>query len=148
MVPTDYVVLQQVPLTSSGKIDRGALPPPQRHNQPAAAMPAQSGLERAIAGVWQDVLQLPAVGPHDRFFALGGNSLLLVRVLDRMRSQLGLTLSLTDLFRYPSIHAVVQHLSAAATDVAALDGDADARAAKQTRARLLARQRASMRAAS
>jgi hypothetical protein len=89
---------------------------------------------------------MKAVGIHDRFFSLGGNSLLLMRVLDRLRSRLGLTLSLTDLFQYSSIHALVQHLSAAGDDAESSD-DAAARAAKQTRARTRAKRQVATRIA-
>ncbi|MBE9178535.1 amino acid adenylation domain-containing protein [Oculatella sp. LEGE 06141] len=113
MIPSVFVPLDAMPLTPNGKIDRRALPLPQtiRPNLDTAYIMPQTELEQAIAQIWQEVLQLETVGIHDNFFELGGHSLLLIQVNTRLRSQLQADLSILDLFRYPTIHAIAQHLS-------------------------------------
>jgi hypothetical protein len=109
-------------LTPSGKIDRHALPLPQRSRpslETDLVLP-DSNLEQQIAQVWQKVLQLDVVGIHDNFFDLGGHSLLIVQVYNHLRSQIAqstecfhslMNLSLVDLFQYPTIHTLSQYLS-------------------------------------
>jgi acyl carrier protein len=67
-------------------------------------------VERAIAGIWQEVLRVERVGLYDNFFDLGGHSLLLVRVLDRVRQALPGEPTMLDLFRYPTVAALARHL--------------------------------------
>ncbi|MFJ5639640.1 amino acid adenylation domain-containing protein [Streptomyces sp. NPDC093223] len=107
MVPTAFVPLERLPLTVNGKLDRAALPAPatrQEHPDPAAppATPPRTAAERRIAEAWCAALDLPQVGVHDNFFALGGDSITAIRVVARVR-EAGLTISVEELYRHPSV---------------------------------------------
>jgi hypothetical protein len=112
MIPAAYVWLRALPLTRNGKLDRAALPPPgvARPELQTRYAPPQDQLERTVAHVWREVLQLDSVGREDNFFDLGGRSLLLVRVHSHLRRAIGDQLSILDLFRYPTISAIAAHL--------------------------------------
>lgn len=115
MLPSAYVLLEKLPVTTSGKVDRRSLPAPEQQNhEPLAAagyVAPQSDIERAIAAVWQAVLQLDKVGMHDNFFDLGGNSLLLARVHRQLRAAFAQELSMIDLFQRPTIFDLAAYLS-------------------------------------
>jgi amino acid adenylation domain-containing protein len=115
MVPASVVVLDALPLSANGKVDRRALPEPGQAAPPARApfVAPSSDRERLIAEIWRDVLQLPRVGIHDNFFELGGNSLHMVRAHARLQAILGPELRMTDLFRHPTVGALAAHLGAA-----------------------------------
>ena len=113
MVPAVIVMLDEMPLTPSGKLDRRALPAPDKSRPElsgALVMP-QSDTEKLIAQVWIEVLQLEEVGIHDNFFELGGNSLLLIQVHKKLIASFGAGLPTVALFQYPTIYALAQHLS-------------------------------------
>ena len=103
MIPTIVVALPALPRTSSGKIDRRALPEPDPVVRPAAIVAPRNATEEAIAAIWCEVLEMAVVGIHDDFLALGGHSLKATRVASRMARDLGLHVSLTDVFRHPTI---------------------------------------------
>ncbi|MEZ4694959.1 MAG: LLM class flavin-dependent oxidoreductase [Rhodothermales bacterium] len=116
MVPSQFVVLASFPRTPNGKLDRNALAkqtPKSRTTEakPAATVAPESDLETTIAGVWKDVLEADSVGVTDNFFDIGGHSLLAVQVNARLSEVLGQTLSLIDLFRYPTIRTFAAHLA-------------------------------------
>ena len=125
MVPTHYVGLAALPRTPNGKIDRNALPAPDRVapvSQDAFVAP-EEGLETRIAAIWRDVLKLDAVGSLDNFFDAGGHSLLAVQIHRRLTADLQCQLALTDIFRFPTIRTLAAHLaSGTADDLAARDG--------------------------
>ncbi len=130
MTPSAVVVVERMPLTPNGKIDRQALPAPDRTRQESAApfVAPASALETTIAGVWRTLLGLERVGTGDNFFDLGANSLLMVRAHSELRAALDRPLSLVDLFRFPSVAALAGHLGRATADTAVLDrGQARAR---------------------
>ncbi|MBD2773823.1 amino acid adenylation domain-containing protein [Iningainema tapete] len=110
MMPAAIVMLDQMPLTPSGKIDRRALPQPDLSRPLAGAlvMP-QSETEKLIASVWQEVLQLE-VGIYDNFFELGGNSLLVIQVHKKLIQIFGAGLPIVTLFQHPTVHALAQYL--------------------------------------
>jgi amino acid adenylation domain-containing protein len=90
MVPGLVVLLDEVPLTPNGKVDKSALPDPFRHTSATAEYVApRTSMERLIAGIWGDVLKIDRVGAHDNFFELGGHSLLSLRVVAAVESQSG-----------------------------------------------------------
>ena len=126
MVPSNYVVLRDLPRTPNAKIDRNALPSPESVNRvatPAAPPVAPAGeLETVIAGIWREVLKLPAVGVQDNFFDLGGHSLLAVQVHSRLKRSLERELSITDLFRFPTIRGLAGYLGGEADGVAVQSG--------------------------
>ncbi|HEX6862896.1 MAG TPA: amino acid adenylation domain-containing protein, partial [Thermoanaerobaculia bacterium] len=110
MVPATFTLLPELPLTPNRKVDRKALPAPDRGAEEAAFVAPETDLEREIAAVWQEVLGVPKVGLHDNFFELGGHSLLLVRLHSRLQETLKADLSLMDLFSHPNVQAQAEHL--------------------------------------
>ena len=99
MVPAAFVHLETLPLTPSGKIDRRALPAPERQEKEAADFVAPRHLsEERIAAIWCDLLGVDRVGPYDDFFALGGHSLLLPQLLHRLRATFQVEIPLRLLF--------------------------------------------------
>jgi hypothetical protein len=111
MVPTAWVALDELPLTSSGKLDRKALPAPQRRALGESRYePPQGEIEQALAQMWQQLLQVPKVGRQDDFFELGGNSLLAMHFISTVRSELRFELPLPELFMYPRLRQVAERL--------------------------------------
>jgi amino acid adenylation domain-containing protein len=110
MLPSAFVVLDALPMTPSGKVDRRALPAPQSSDAPAATAPL-SRRERAVAEIWREVLGADAIGPDDNFFDLGGNSLLLIRLAGRLKDELGSTATAVDLFRFPTVRSLAAYLA-------------------------------------
>lgn len=112
MVPAHIVPMTAFPLTPNRKIDRKALPAPQAVVSPTQAFVApEAGVAAQIAAVWQRVLGVPKVGARDNFFALGGHSLLAVQAHREIKAALGATtLSITDIFRFPTLQALAGHL--------------------------------------
>ena len=113
MVPAVFEMLDAWPLTPNGKVDVKALPTPASIRPSLATdyVAPQSDLEHKLALIWQEVLKVEKVGTQDNFFDLGGNSLLIAQAHQRLQTELGLQLSLVDLFRYPSIGLLAQRLS-------------------------------------
>ncbi|WP_122386112.1 amino acid adenylation domain-containing protein, partial [Pseudomonas savastanoi] len=101
MVPTHFIVLDKMPLTANGKLDRKALPAPDASQLQAAYIAPQGELEQQLAAIWADVLKVEQVGRSDNFFELGGHSLLAVQMLVRVREQLQREVGLKDLFEQP-----------------------------------------------
>ncbi|AKJ30063.1 non-ribosomal peptide synthetase [Caldimonas brevitalea] len=101
MVPSAFVVLDNPPLTPSGKVDRQALPAPDWNSLQTQQFEAPRGAaEQALAAIWQEVLQIERVGRHDSFFALGGHSLLAVQLIERLR-QAGWQAEVATVFNHP-----------------------------------------------
>ncbi len=113
MVPSAFVVLDSLPLTANGKINRRALPAPEstRPQLDAAYIKPETAAEQHIAAIWQTVLSLETVGIHDNFFELGGHSLLIAGVHRELQNQFEQSLSIIDLFQYPTIHLLAKHLT-------------------------------------
>ena len=109
MVPSRFVVLERMPLTSSGKIDRLALPvPPKLDGQ--AVTPARDELEQQLARIWEELLDVSNPGIQDDFFAMGGHSILAIRLLALIRDRFGMELPLATLLQAPTIEALAQIL--------------------------------------
>ncbi|QBF27506.1 amino acid adenylation domain-containing protein [Pseudomonas tructae] len=111
MVPAHLLFIEQLPLTSNGKLDRKALPLPDASQLQQAYVAPQSELEQRIAAIWQEVLKLERVGLADNFFELGGHSLLVVNVVSRIQLEEGLKLSPQLLFQYPTLGTFVEQLA-------------------------------------
>ena len=107
MVPTHLILLEAMPLTANGKLDRKALPKPDAAQLQGAYVAPVSELEQQLAAIWADVLKVEQVGLTDNFFELGGHSLLATQVVSRVRQQLGLELSLRNLFESADLAAFV-----------------------------------------
>jgi acyl carrier protein len=130
MVPAAFILLAALPRDANGKLDRRALPAPggERPELAAAYAAPRTAGERRIAALWSELLGVERVGIHDHFFALGGNSLLVVRLRSRLEKLLGRELSIVELFRHPTVAALAAHLErpagAAATAAAGTLRDA------------------------
>jgi amino acid adenylation domain-containing protein len=112
MIPSSFVVLGQLPRNRSGKIDRRRLPHPglaRGESEVSSATPGTE-LELIIAGVWGEVLDVEHPGVHEKFFDLGGDSLLIIRVRSRLEALLRRPISIVDLFRYPTVHSLALFL--------------------------------------
>ncbi|AUX23898.1 peptide synthetase [Sorangium cellulosum] len=146
MVPAPILVLERMPLSPSGKVDRRALPAPEQLEAPARAVaPPRTDLERTIAALWRDALSVPQVGIHDNFFDLGGHSLSLAKVHSRLREEVGRALPMLVLFQHPTIASLAEALSqdssaSPAPEAGERDGER-ARAAQQRRGEIFARRR-------
>ncbi|WP_158250797.1 non-ribosomal peptide synthetase, partial [Xanthomonas albilineans] len=116
MLPNAYVYLETFPLTPNGKLDRKALPAPDADALATQAYLAPEGeRETQLADLYRELLGVEQVGGHDNFFALGGHSLLGVRLISRIRSTLGLELPLATLFAQPRLADLAQALDNVAT---------------------------------
>ncbi|MFI5618575.1 amino acid adenylation domain-containing protein [Streptomyces sp. NPDC051567] len=114
MVPSAIVVLEALPLTPNGKVDRKALPDQTAVQESAGGRIApRNAVEETIAGVWSEVLGVDGFGVDDDFFALGGNSILSVRAVSRMRKALGIKLSPRVLFDTPTVAALAASVATA-----------------------------------
>jgi len=112
MVPAAFVMLEKMPLTANGKVDRRALPAPA-HVRPALGTPLatpQNPTQQTIVGIWAATLGLDEVGIEDDFFDLGGNSLLATQVIARLRDTFQVELPLRDLFETPTIAGLAEDI--------------------------------------
>ncbi len=103
MLPADFVLLPALPRTPNGKLDRKALPAPERPAGEPGQAAYGTAVEELLAGLWADLLDVERPGPEDNFFARGGHSLLAVRLLARVRDLLGAELPLTAVFEAPTL---------------------------------------------
>ncbi|QDQ90991.1 amino acid adenylation domain-containing protein [Rhodococcus sp. WB9] len=115
MVPTRIVVLEEFPLGPNGKLDRRALPSPQFEARKYRA--PETASEVAVATAFGDALGIDRVGADDNFFELGGNSLLAVRVLNRLGSETGVEVPLRTLMSDPTPHSIAQRMDSGEPDV-------------------------------
>ncbi|MFN6470969.1 MAG: amino acid adenylation domain-containing protein [Nostoc sp. SerVER01] len=113
MLPSVFVELKALPLTTNGKVDRRALPIPDgdRPELEEVYVAPRSEMEQAIAKVWQEVLQLENVGINDNFFDLGGHSLLIVQVNNQLRTIFQQDIPVVTMFQNPTIHSLAGYLS-------------------------------------
>ncbi|MFT3812143.1 MAG: LLM class flavin-dependent oxidoreductase [Acidovorax sp.] len=114
MVPAHFMTVDEFPLTPNRKIDRKALPAPTQttlRERTEAFVAPENEIEGKIAEIWSRVLGVPNIGAKDNFFALGGHSLLAVQAHREIRQALNTTrLSITDIFRFPTLSALAAHL--------------------------------------
>ncbi|WP_055108263.1 non-ribosomal peptide synthetase [Paenibacillus ihumii] len=112
MVPAVIMQLERLPLNASGKVDRRSLPEPD-WAQASTSIYAEpeSELETALVGLWQEVLGVQRLGIDDDFFERGGHSLKATMLIARIYKQLGREVLLRELFRYPTVRQLAEHLS-------------------------------------
>ncbi|MEW5926736.1 MAG: amino acid adenylation domain-containing protein [Gemmatimonadota bacterium] len=111
MVPAAFVLLEALPLTPHGKVDRRALPAPDGTQRSAASeyVPPRGLVEEALAGAWAETLGVERVGARDNYFALGGDSMRAIQLLARARER-GVPFSLQDLFRHQTVAELAAHV--------------------------------------
>ncbi|HWN42415.1 MAG TPA: amino acid adenylation domain-containing protein [Thermoanaerobaculia bacterium] len=103
MVPSAVMVLDALPLTAQGKVDRRALPPPPDGRVETEAVPPRNEVEEVVAGIWSELLGAGPVGVHHNFFALGGHSLKATQVISRLRGIFRVELPARFLFEEPTV---------------------------------------------
>jgi acyl-coenzyme A synthetase/AMP-(fatty) acid ligase len=118
MTPSAFVVLESLPLTPSGKIDRKALPAPSTF-RPQLLVPyfaPRDGIETTIAGIWEEALGIKGVGVYDNFFELGGHSMLLVQIHAKLTEIFQDKITIVNLFEYPTIDSLVGFMTSGQTE--------------------------------
>ncbi|MBC2876489.1 MULTISPECIES: non-ribosomal peptide synthetase [Streptomyces] len=114
MLPTVYTPLDALPLTVNGKVDVAALPAPVESTEPAAheapGDAPEGEAETLIAAVWSEVLGRERVGADDDFFAMGGHSLIALRVVARLKKQFGIAMSTREVYRHPRLRDLARHV--------------------------------------
>jgi aspartate racemase len=142
MIPSHFVMLRDLPLTSIGKVDRRLLPAPdlQRPMLEQAYVAPRTSVEGLLAGIWREVLGLERIGVHDSFFALGGHSLMATRLVSRIRDTFHVELPLRRVFEAPTVAEMamllVQDEAAAEDRVERLLDELDAMSDEEVRQRL------------
>ncbi len=113
MVPSAFVVLENLPLTSNGKVNRRALPTPEENrfilNQPF--VPPSTPAEEVLAAMWTEILGINKIGIYDNFFQIGGHSLLAIQLVSRIRENFGLEITVRHLFQSPTIASIIDVMS-------------------------------------
>jgi acyl carrier protein len=114
MVPSGFEILEQLPRTPNGKVDRRALPEPGAVGPGGERfyVPPSNDGEREIAALWEEILEVERVGIHDNFFELGGHSLLATRVVARLQRSHGIQLPLRTLFELPTVAQLAPRVAA------------------------------------
>ena len=112
MVPSAFVTLNSLPLTTSGKVDRRALPAPEqkRPDLDQAYAAPRSELEQYLSKLWCDILHLDRVGIHDKFFELGGNSIQAARCVHKLQKELGTRIPIISVFEAPTVNEYTEFL--------------------------------------
>ncbi len=111
MLPAAIVEVDALPLTPSGKVDRRALPEPATViEQSGEFVPPDTAVERRIAGIWEELLEVRPVGRTDNFFELGGHSIVAVRLISRLREVFGISLRLRTVFDGPTVGELAAHV--------------------------------------
>ena len=103
MVPAQWVLLDHMPLSPNGKLDRKALPAPDSNLHERHFVAARNTLEQTLVAIWREVLELEQVSVEDNFFELGGHSLLVLMLKERIRKAVGVELSVSQLMLNPSV---------------------------------------------
>jgi amino acid adenylation domain-containing protein len=112
MIPPEFMLLDALPLSPNGKVDRKRLPKPSglRNLVQVEYLGPRTRMEGRIAAIWQDVLQVERIGVHDHFFDLGGDSLLVVQMQRRLRDATGRAVPIVELFRHTTIASLADYL--------------------------------------
>ena len=105
MIPSTIVVLESLPLNANGKVDRKLLPEPEFSSVEQYEAP-QGEVEEALAAIWMEILNLKRVGRNDHFFQLGGHSLLILQVQQKLQRNRSVALPLRMYFEHPVLHEI------------------------------------------
>ncbi len=119
MLPSLFLHLDSLPLTSNQKVDRKALPKPDidAAARSAVYVPPADEIEKAITRVWQEILGATRIGSHDDFFELGGHSLKAIRFIAVLHRESGIALQLMDVFRNPTVESLAKVARARGRDL-------------------------------
>jgi acyl carrier protein len=133
MVPAAFVALDQLPLMSNGKVNRRALPAPDQSRAVAEQAYVAPGtpVEKALTGIWAEVLKFERIGIHDNFFELGGHSLMATQIISRVRRALRVELPMRSIFEGPTIAELAERVEAAKREGAAHGASVIARVNRQ-----------------
>ena len=111
MLPSAFVVLEQLPMTPNGKLDRRAVPAPELSAYASRQYePPEGEVEQALAQIWQELLNVERIGRHDNFFELGGHSLLAMKLIAKIEERFGVHMHSVRVFQYPAIAQMTEHL--------------------------------------
>jgi acyl carrier protein len=115
MVPAAFVFVPAFPLSPNGKVDRAALPEPElvRPELATAYQAPRDRIEQAIARTWTQLLGIEQIGVNDNFFELGGHSLLMAELRSALQAALGRPLTIVELFQFPTVRSLAEHLATA-----------------------------------
>ncbi|BAY84412.1 amino acid adenylation domain-containing protein [Calothrix parasitica NIES-267] len=113
MIPSEFIVLKELPITSNGKLDRRALPVPKSivTTKQTVYVKPETNCEKSVAEVWQEILKIEEVGINDNFFEIGGNSLLLVRTQVKLKEIFGQEISLVEMMKSPTISSLAKYIN-------------------------------------
>lgn len=112
MIPGTFSLIESVPLTGNGKINRKALPSPEEKTPSAAGYrEAETPVEEVLVTIWKEVLETEHLGTMDNFFEMGGHSLKATRVISRINKELGVNVPLRDMFQHPTVKALAENIS-------------------------------------
>ena len=123
MMPSAFVMIESLPKTPSGKIDRRSLPKPDQ-SRPDTGTPyigPRTTQEKMMAGIWSQLLRIDKTGINDNFFELGGNSLLALQMIARLRQEHGMDIPVVKLYRYPTISGLLSSFETAHHDISLLE---------------------------
>jgi acyl carrier protein len=140
MMPSAFVLLDAMPLTTNGKLNRRALPPPgqARPELETDYVAPRTPAEETLVNIWTDVLKLKQIGVNDNFFQLGGHSLLATQVISRVREQLQIELPLRFLFDFPTVAGLATASAEFSGGSPGMTSNTITRTAERTAADLLA----------
>ncbi|SFK99920.1 non-ribosomal peptide synthetase [Brevibacillus centrosporus] len=113
MIPTHYIFIQSVPLTSTGKIDRRALPIPKSKVNNSESVGPRNDLEKTLSAIWSEILECDNIGVFDNLFELGGHSLLAIQIMTQINQVLEVQVPLHLIFEYPTISELADHIQVA-----------------------------------
>jgi len=119
MVPLHWIILDKIPLTANGKLDRRALPAPEQSRPELGVLYVAPKTEQELkfASVWRDLLMLDNIGINDNFFELGGTSLLSLQCVARLRRDHNIDVPIANMFQYPTISELIAELEAGVADI-------------------------------
>ncbi len=117
MIPSYFVKLDKIPLSSNGKADRKALPKPEgiKINTGTDYIPPRTEVEKRLAAIWRELLSIDSAGIDDDFFNLGGHSLKATVLVTKIHKEFGVTIKLRDVFRLTTIRSIAEHINSKGT---------------------------------